>query len=121
MKRVAHYRERYLQEVFCSPWLALKRNGFYRDLRLKILRLALPQYFQWELEVLREEMRLRWHDRQCCFPYLNMVVELCPALPFGNPDHEDYALRLKRMRLKLHSFLPPKHVWRWVNEYATDL
>ncbi len=118
-KRVAHYRERYLQEVFATPWLALRRNGCYRDLRIKILRLALPQYFEWEADEWRKEGVERWRQRPCSFPYLNCTVDLCQELPFGETEGKE--LRLLPLRIRLHKFQPVELVWNWVHPYATDI
>ncbi len=119
MKRAALYRDKFLQEVFAIPWLALKRAGCYRDLRKLILKMALPDYFQWEIGVLRQEMTERWHMRPCCFPYINTVVDLCPEIPFG--EQEGNEMRLMPFSLPRHKFQPLKREWLWVHLYATDL
>lgn len=105
--------------VLNTYWLCLRRCHFPRDLRVMFVNYAKKHMFDWETD----ELIYQRFQGRCEFGLFNnlscyrfqipqVVQPWCPD-PI---DQDDMHLRLTRISLKPHYFLPQKKMWCWLSD-----
>lgn len=101
-------------------WLACKRNALPAEMRRAVVQAAAKQIFNWETEILRSALQLRYELADNTTPF-RMLLHIAYCIPqlvdrATNFPAEDRDLRLRLMVVKPSRFSPSRHMWYWLRK-----